>query len=126
VSVPGGLAHVATRREQNLARKMKALIEVTEDLRSVLLAYKRVSAQVVERVEKGHTLVAALEALRGPIRRRAVTEAVENFEGARHAVRVAMFALGQENGTSASELGRQLGISRQLSARLAKEAEELA
>ena len=118
--------HVATRGEQNLARKMKALIEVTEDLRKVLLTYKKVSADVVDRVEKGQTLVSALEALRGPIRRRSVTEAVENFEVARHEVRLAMFALGHENGTSASELGRQLGISRQLSARLAKEAEDSA
>jgi biotin operon repressor len=34
-----------------------------------------------------------------------------------------MFVLAKENGTSASELGRQLGISRQLAARLAKQAE---
>ena len=117
---------VATQTEQNLARKMRALIAATEELRKILLTYTKVSADIVVRVEGGQSLVAALEALKGPIRRRAVTDALSTFEDARHEVRLAMFALGHENGTSASELGRQLGISRQLSARLAKQAEDSA
>jgi len=116
---------VVTPAEQRLADKMQALIEVTEEVRQTLLAYEMVSAEVVALVRDGHTLASALEALQGPIRRRTVTEAMASFEAARHEVRLAMFALGRENGTSMSELGRQLGISRQLAARLARESGEL-
>ena len=116
---------VVTPAEQRLADKMQALIEVTEEVRQTLLAYEKVSAEVVALVRDGHTLASALEALQGPVRRRTVTEAMASFEAARHEVRLAMFALGRENGTSMSELGRQLGISRQLAARLARESGEL-
>lgn len=117
---------VATDAELRLARTMRALIDATEELRQVLLTYQTVSAEVVTLVEQGRTLASALEVVEGPLRRRSVTEALASFEAARHEVRLAMFTLGRENGTSASELGRQLGISRQLSARLAREADEVA
>ena len=44
------------------------------------------------------------------------------FEVARHRARVAIFALAIEQGTNLSEMGRALGISRQLSSRLGAEA----
>jgi hypothetical protein len=53
-----------------------------------------------------------------------VTDAVDALEAARHRVRLAMFSLAASQETSASELGRQLGVSRQLAARLAQEADK--
>ena len=51
-----------------------------------------------------------------------MTEAVEESEAARHQLRLALFAVGKEEGASISEVGRVLGISRQLASRLAGEA----
>jgi len=113
-----------SRKSKQLARDMSALIERSGDLRSVLLRYERGSVEVTGRVERGDTLADALEAAKGPIRRREVTEALDKFEAARHQVRLSMFSLASEQGTSMSELGRRLGISRQLASRLAAEAEK--
>jgi hypothetical protein len=103
---------------------MATLVDVTDDLCEVLRRYKKGSTEVASRVERGELLADALGAAKGPIRRVEITDAMEKFEAARHQIRLAMFALGSEQGTSASELGRQLAFSRQLAARLANEARE--
>jgi hypothetical protein len=113
-----------SKSSKRLVREMVALVEVSEDLRKVLLRYEKGSAEVAARVERGEQLTSALEAVKGPIRRREVTDALDEFEAARHQVRLAMFALGSDQGTNASELGRQLAFSRQLASRLATEAKE--
>jgi hypothetical protein len=107
---------------KRLLQDMNALIDEVDRVRAVLLRYKKVSAQLASRVEQGTVLADALEQLEGAVRRREVTESMEELEGARHRVRLAMFALGNAQGTSASELGRKLGVSRQLASRLANEA----
>jgi len=109
---------------KRLRREMSALIEEIERTTAVLKRYKTLSAQLLSRVENGQVLVEALHQLEGPMRRREVTDAMDQLDSARHRVRLAMFALGEAQGTSVSELGRKLGISRQLAARLAKEAAE--
>jgi hypothetical protein len=73
-------------------------------------------------VDRGKTLQEAFDALEGPIGKREVTEVLEDLEYARHRVRVSLFLLAEEEGMSASEVGRQLGVSRQLASRLAQEA----
>jgi len=103
---------------------MATLIDVTDDLCEVLQRYKEGSAEVAARVERGEVLADALKAAGGPIRRVEVTDAIERFESARRQIRLAMFALADEQGTSASELGRQLAFSRQLASRLASLAKE--
>ncbi len=90
----------------------------------LLLRYKKASTEIAARVEQRESLADALKAVSGPIRRREVSDTLAEFEAARHQVRLAMFALGEEQGTSISELGRQLAFSRQLSSRLAAEAKE--
>jgi len=50
-----------------------------------------------------------------------MTESMEEFEAARYQLRLAIFALGQEEGSSISEFARALGISRQFASRLANE-----
>jgi hypothetical protein len=54
-----------------------------------------------------------------------VTEAIQEFEAARHQLRLALFSLGKEEGASISEVGRVLGISRQLASRLAGESDAI-
>ena len=94
-----------TAEVDRFVQEMATLVEVTEE-------------------EKGEPLVDALHALHGPLQRREVTEAIQRLEAARHRIRLAMFALGRAQGTTASELGRELGFSRQLAASLATEASE--
>jgi hypothetical protein len=109
---------------RRLVQEMEALIEEVERVHAVLRQYTAGSAEIVRQVEQGSLLTEALDSLQGALRRREVTEAMEQLEAARHRVRLAMFALGHAQGSSASELGRKLGISRQLASRLANEAAE--
>ena len=111
-----------TTQAEWLADEMAVLVEVTERARTVLKRYERASTQVVRRVHEGQRLVDALDKLDGAARRREVTDAMGELSAARHRVRLAMFALGESQGTRVSELGRKLGLSRQLASRLAKEA----
>jgi len=113
-----------SKGSKRLVRDMAALVEATEELCSVLERYMEGSVDVAGRVERGELLADALGANKGGMRRREVTDALAEFEAARHQVRLAMFALAGEQGTSTSELGRQLAFSRQLASRLATEAKE--
>ena len=56
--------------------------------------------------------------------RQEITHDLETFEEARHTVRVALFAVATEQGTSISDIGRALDISRQLASRLAAEVRD--
>lgn len=53
-----------------------------------------------------------------------VARQLDELERARHRVRTAVFALGLAEGMTIGELGRLYGFSRQLAARVAKEARE--
>jgi len=117
-----GFAAMSSKKTQ-LVHELSQLTECTENLREVLLHYKKTNRGLAVRIDDGDLIFAALHALRGPIRRRELTEVLEEFERARHRVRVAMFALAAEQGTNISALGRALGISRQLASRLASEAD---
>jgi len=61
----------------------------------------------------------ALKAVVASVRLREVPQAMDRFEAARRQARLAMFVLASGEGTSTSELGRQIGVSRQLTSRLA-------
>ena len=105
-------------------RRLSELNEAAEHLRAVLLRYNKASAGVAALIDQGAHLVTALQDLKGPERRSEVTYALGEFEAARHKVRLAMFALATEQGSSFSDLARALGISRQLASRLAAEAQD--
>jgi len=114
-----------SKKSDQLAREIAALIETTDTLREVLARYKRANAHLAKRVAQGESVLEAFEGLDGAMRRhRELTETLEEFEAARHEVRVALFALSTAQGASLSELGRRLGISRQLASRLAAQADE--
>ena len=107
---------------ERLAVTMKHLVEMTDHLTEVLQRYKTSSMELAARVERGETLEAVFPAIQGPARPREVTEVLVEFEAARHQVRMAMLELGGEQGITISEMGRQLGLSRQLASRLAAES----
>jgi hypothetical protein len=113
-----------SKASKRFVRDKLALVDASKDLRQVLQRYEKTSFEIAGLVERGESGADALKAAGGPIRRREVTAALEKFEAARHRLRLSMFALASEEGTSASELGRQLGVSRQLAYRLANEAKE--
>ncbi len=116
---------MTTDRRTKLVREMADLAECTEHLRAVLVHFKSSVVDVAGLLEGGDLPVAALTGAPGPVTRKELNEALEEFERLRHQVRVSFFALATEEGTSISEVGRMLGISRQLASRVAAEAEDL-
>ena len=113
-----------SRRSNTLIREAAALIDSIEHLRAVLQQFAKLNARLSKRIGAGGDLGETLEALGGPDTRKEMTEALEAFETARHRLRLAMFALAEEQGMSISEVARGLGISRQLASRLAAEADD--
>jgi hypothetical protein len=111
-------------KRQRLVQRVAALVASSARLREQLVDYERTMSRIAERLEEGAPGITASRGTSIPSERRRVTEAVEEFETARHQLRLALFALGKEEGASISEVGRVLGISRQLASRLAAEAEE--
>ncbi|HUI03318.1 MAG TPA: hypothetical protein VLZ77_07235 [Acidimicrobiales bacterium] len=110
------------KKVDELVRRNTELIESAKNLRAVLARFERVLGTMSRLVEGGVPVVEALDRLGGPHLRPQTTEALDRFTDARHNARVAMFALGVEQGTSLSEMARAFDISRQLASRLAADA----
>ena len=106
---------------RRLVRRVDELGDAAEELRRLLLEYKRITNRFARRVEGGEGVVDAVEALDATDMRPTVTDALDAFEAARHRTRLAMFELARDEGTSISKMARALRISRQLGSRLAKE-----
>ena len=109
-------------KRKRLLHQITELVECSARLRDHLQRYERAMGKIAKRLEDGASAVTAAKGIGIPTERRQVTEAIEEFEAARHQLRLALFALGKEEGASMSEVGRVLGISRQLASRLAGEA----
>ncbi len=107
-------------------QKISALTDSAERLREVLSRYQQANAEFAERVSDRETVLEAIDTfVDGPMRRpRELRKGLEEFEVARHKVRLTMIALAVSQGSSLSELGRRLGLSRQLMSRLAAEADK--
>ena len=106
---------------EGLVRRNEELIASAKRLRSALTRFERVLATMNRLVEGGVPVVEALERVGGPHLRPETTEALDGFTDARHNARVAMFALGVDQGASLSDMARAFDISRQLASRLAAE-----
>ena len=114
----------ATKRERLISR-ITELVESSGMLREKLERYEMSMITIRGRLEQGDP---ALDASRGtaiPAGRRQVTEGIQEFEAARHQLRLALFAVGKEEGATISDVGRVLGISRQLASRLAAEVSKV-
>jgi hypothetical protein len=112
-----------SQKSQRLVQRIVELVESSATLRQQLQLYETSMNKIAKRLEDG---VRGMDAAVGsgiPSERRHVTEAIQEFESARHQLRLALFVLGKEEGASISEVGRVLGISRQLASRLAAETE---
>lgn len=114
-----------TAKRERLVHRIVELVECSALLREKLQRYERAMVKIATHLKDGEPGIAAAKGTGIPSERRQVTEAIEEFESARHQLRLALFALGKEEGASISEVGRVLGISRQLASRLADEAERV-
>ncbi len=113
---------MSTKRDR-LIDEITELVESAAVLRVRVQGFERTMVKIAQRLEKGDPALPAVKGIATPTLRRDVTQAIEDFEAARHRLRLALFALGKEEGASISEIGRVLGISRQLASRLAGEAD---
>ena len=112
-----------TKKAAHLVLELSALMEATEQLRETLARYKRASTSLVRRIEGGTSVFEAFDDMDGAMQSpRELTETLEEFERVRHQVRLALFELAAAQGASMSDVGRRLGVSRQLASRLANEA----
>jgi hypothetical protein len=112
------------RRSRNRAQLEHHVVEVIESaerLREALQGYQKQMRKLNALLAKGDPAISAVRVTSMPAGRRPVTKAVDEFEAARHQLRVDLLAAGNEEGISMSEVGRVLGISRQLASRIANE-----
>ena len=110
---------------EQVRRALEAIVRADEDLRLAMERHRDMSLETARRLEKGtESLTEILVALHAAERRQEANDAIEQFESARHAVRLAFFALGRTQGATATAVGRALGISRQLASRLANMADQ--
>jgi hypothetical protein len=113
------------QNSEQLVRRNRELAESNDHLCKELNRHKEALADAAKRLESGELTAESIRTGGAPEMRMDLTESLAEFEAARHRVRVALFALlGVEQQTSQSEIGRSLGISRQLASRLAQEAEK--
>lgn len=112
-----------TEKSRQLAQALSRLDHCNRELRSVMQRFEKTTTRLARRVEGGALVVEAVRDVTGSIRLKELGEAEKAFELARHRARVAIFALAIEQGTNLSEIGRAIGISRQLASRLGAEAE---
>ena len=110
-------------KRHRLLRRLADLLESSALLREQLVHYERETKKMIKRIESGERAVLAGVGTDVASLRRQVTESMQQFEAARHRLRLAFMALAREEGDSISEVARVLGVSRQLASRLAGEAD---
>jgi hypothetical protein len=114
-----------TQTSKELVRALAQLDQCNKDLRAVMQRFQRTTTKLARRVEGGSLVVEAIRDVTGSVGLKELGDAEKAFVLARHQARVAIFALAVEQGTNLSEMGRALGISRQLASRLGAEAEAM-
>lgn len=116
------MRRVSEDSTNNLIRLSRDLVEVIEQLREALLDYKEGCEELLSAGdgEPADTTVESLSLLKFGEKRARVAQAMEDFESARRLARVALIAVAQEEGSNLSDVARVLGVSRQLTSRLAR------
>jgi hypothetical protein len=112
-----------SEKSDRLVDRITTLVECSGRLRDLLSRYEEANVALAAHLSGGQSAMTALDNLETTVRRREVTETLEEFDAARHEVRLALLATWLDEGGSRSSVGRALGISRQLASRLAAEVE---
>jgi hypothetical protein len=113
------------KSHERLAGHVGELNRSMAKFRTALLRYQRAVTRVADHVSAGEEVVQATRAANLADRRRELKDRMDDFESVRRQVRLSLFALGIEEGSSLSEIGRGLGISKQLASRLASELQQV-
>jgi len=111
-----------TAREE-IHQQLCELAECAEKLRKALLRYRNANVVLAELLADGTPTIEALERVRSSQLRPELTDALDEFSGARHKARLTLLALAVEEGASMAEAGRSFSVSRQLASRLIAERE---
>jgi len=106
----------------DVAVDIDRLVEAIDEAVRTLRASKQILEGASEALSMGATVESTMEATRAAETRAGANSVLDDLESARHQARVSMFAAALNEGMTIAELGRAWGISRQLSARYAKEA----
>jgi len=115
---------VSSKNNKQLARRMATLVEANERLCATLEHHRSLMSQAAEDAQSGRLHIEGLVTGGAATMREELTTALDEFEVARHAVRLALFrVLGGDQGATISDIARSLGISRQLASRLSQESE---
>lgn len=111
------------RERERLLRAFEAMQQANDELRDELARHKQATTEAVEQMLAQSMTPGAIGAGAAPAIRVELTEALDHFEKARHEARLAIFGyLGTMPTVTTAQIGRALGISRQLASRLAREA----
>ena len=101
-------------------------LEASAALREHLLEMELTGRRMISAIERGVPITEAVEAAGSSAAevRSSTKELLDNYESARHEMRAAFILPSVEGGMTIGELGRTLGVSRQLASRLVQEARE--
>ena len=106
---------------EELQFKIVEVFDRVVRLRATLERYEAELTEISARVEDGEPAISSVAHAIGPLERRRVSEAIEEFEAARRRLRVAFLALRHEEGATIGDVAEALGISPQLASRLVTE-----
>ncbi len=109
-----------------MIESIQRAIETSEELRACLISNEEIGRRMIENLAADVPYASVVKASEGEpskIRMR-TNELLSRYEHCRHEMRVAFIGPILDEGMTVSEVGRSLGTSRQLAARLAKEARD--
>jgi hypothetical protein len=112
-----------TDHERAIASIEKSL-DASAALRRHLVATERTGRKMIAALQRGVPISEAVVSAGGSPSelRRSTTEMLADYEHARHQMRTAFLLPTLAEGKSIGDIGRELGISRQLASRLVREA----
>ena len=108
--------------KQSTATALESLIGVTSMLRSELNAHEVICRKLLSEVRIGHRVTGMLPEIHADTWRSTVTDAIRDFEAARHRVRLLLVAIEVEEGESIGGVAKGWGVSRQLASRWVQES----
>ena len=108
--------------KQSTATALEGLMGVTSVLRSELSAHEVICRKLLAEVRIGHQVTGVLTEIHADTWRSTVTDAIRDFEAARHRVRLLLVAIEMEEGESIGKVAKGWGVSRQLASRWVQES----